>query len=379
MAKIIKLTPEYIDEIRLEFEELLSSSKLADGKISFTKSFGSINRKATVYFTDIAWRKQNALIKEFDKEVAWHGIAFRGEDPTKDEYTITDIMVYPQEVTGTNVETDQSKYQTWLMMHDDDVFNNIRMQGHSHVNMGTTPSGVDTSLYERILDQLDDTMFYIFLIYNKRGEKTYKIYDLAKNVLFETADVTVTVLDGSLNNTEVHVEELTDDENKALTACLAEYRAAKQLSGFLADAKTKVVNKVTQYQSPYPYGGYGGYGGYNKTPSTPASTPAPTPVSQPASTPKTIPISTPSAPAASSPNNKFAPVEVKKNSKSSVTDFSSFSGGKRRKGKRKDKNKDTKKNSKTGGYTQLSMSNASLYDDDDDLYGPYGYSDGYWD
>ena len=194
MAKIIKLTPEYLEEVRRDFEESLNNIKLADGKISFTKTLGDVNRKATVYFTETAWDKMQALIREFDKEVAWHGVAYRGDDPEKDEYKITDILVYPQEVTGATVTTDQVKYQDWLMDHDDDVFNNIRMQGHSHVNMGVTPSSVDNTLYERFLSQLDDTMFYIFLIYNKRGEKTYKIYDLAKNTLFETADVTVKII-----------------------------------------------------------------------------------------------------------------------------------------------------------------------------------------
>lgn len=195
MSKLIKMTPEYMAEVRRDFEEALSSGRFADGQINFTKTFSSIERKATIFFTELAWLKMQTLIREFDKEVAWHGIAKRGKDETKDEYYITDILVYPQEVTGATVNTDQEKYQTWLFDHEDDVFNNIRMQGHSHVNMGTSPSGVDTSLYERILEQLDNDMFYIFMIWNKRKEKTIKIYDLSKNVLFETSDVTVKILD----------------------------------------------------------------------------------------------------------------------------------------------------------------------------------------
>lgn len=194
MSKIIKMTSQNLDEIRKDFEEALKGVKLSDGKINFTKSFGNIQRKATLYFTELAYLKMLTLVREFDKEVAWHGIAKRHETED-DAYVISDILVYPQEVTGATVNTDQEKYQMWLMNHEDEVFNNIRMQGHSHVNMGTNPSTVDTSLYERILDQLDDDMFYIFLIWNKKNEKTIKIYDLAKNVLFETLDVTVSILD----------------------------------------------------------------------------------------------------------------------------------------------------------------------------------------
>lgn len=240
MSKNIKITDESLNEVRKAFEEALSTGKFSDGKITFTKTLGVVNRKATVYFTELAWLKMQTLIREFDKEVAWHGIAKRGEDTSKDEYYITDILVYPQEVTGATVNTDQEKYQMWLMSHDDEVFNNIRMQGHSHVNMGVTPSGVDTSLYDRILEQLDDDMFYIFMIWNKRKEKTIKIYDLAKNILFDTSDVTVEILDDGTG-----------------------------IEKFLKDAKDAVKDKPTtstyqsNYRGSYGYGGY--YGGYGSS------------------------------------------------------------------------------------------------------------------
>lgn len=195
MAKIIRLTPECLEDIKKEFSEALEKVKLSDGKVTFSKTFGTVDRKATVYFKEIAWVKMQALVQTVDKEVGWHGVAFRGSDPEKDEYIISDILVYPQEVTGATVNTDQEEYQTWLMGHDDEVFNNIRMQGHSHVNMATSPSSVDLVLYEKFLSQLEDDMFYIFMIWNKRGEKTIKIYDMAKNVLFETGDCAVKILE----------------------------------------------------------------------------------------------------------------------------------------------------------------------------------------
>lgn len=238
MSKIIKMTSQNLDEIRKDFEEALKGLKLSDGRINFTKTFGTIQRKATLYFTELAYLKMLTLAREFDKEVAWHGIAKRCEDE-EDAYIISDILVYPQEVTGATVNTDQEKYQMWLMNNDDEVFNNIRMQGHSHVNMGTTPSSVDTNLYDQILAQLEDDMFYIFLIWNKRNEKTIKIYDLAKNVLFETADVTVKVREDDIG-----------------------------MERFLKDAKEMVQDKkytptTPPYGKPYGYGGY--YGTYNKT------------------------------------------------------------------------------------------------------------------
>ena len=169
MSKMITLPQEILNQYTQEFYEILRTGKFSDGKINFTKTLGTVDRKATVLFTEMAWQKMQTLIREFDKEVAWHGVAERCEE--KDTYLISDILVYPQEVTGSTVTTDQNEYEMWLMKQEDDVFNNIRMQGHSHVNMSTSPSSVDLNLYDGILSQLDSDMFYIFMIYNKRGEK----------------------------------------------------------------------------------------------------------------------------------------------------------------------------------------------------------------
>ncbi len=190
MSKLLKVTQDVVGDLKSEFEKALNNITLSDGKISFSKTF-SDDRKAKVLYTPAAWIKQSYVVKEFDSEVAWHGVAKRVGEPDDDVYLIEDIMVYPQEVTGATVNTDQKEYQSWLMALDDDVFNNLRMQGHSHVNMGVTPSSVDTSLYDRMIETLDDDMFYIFMIWNKRGEKTIKIYDFLKNRFFDTCDVTV--------------------------------------------------------------------------------------------------------------------------------------------------------------------------------------------
>lgn len=242
MARMIKITPEYIEECRTEFskefERAISNAKLTDGKLHFMKEFGKINQKAIVYFTELAWLKMTTLIREFSDEVAWHGTAYRlDSEEGENIYAIGDIFVYPQEVTGATVNTDQVAYQTWLMSQEDDVFNNLRFQGHSHVNMGVTPSGVDLTHQEQILDQLEDDMFYIFMIWNKRHDVNAKIYDFQKNLLFEASDVTIQVLDGKIG-----------------------------LEKFTQDAKSMVKRKQYNY-SGYQGQNYQGYGnaGYGRS------------------------------------------------------------------------------------------------------------------
>ena len=62
--------------------------------------------------------------------------------------------------------------------------------------MGVSPSGVDGRHREKILEQLEADMFYIFMVWNKRLEIHTLIYDMEKNILYEDKDVTVKLLGG---------------------------------------------------------------------------------------------------------------------------------------------------------------------------------------
>lgn len=195
MSKPIFLTKEYIDSMVEEFRKNVTDAKMSDGKITFTKSFdytGEDDTKAYVTFTPMAYIKMLTLLKHFDSEIAWHGTVRREDEDT---FIITDVVVYPQTVTDSTVNTDQEEYQKWMMALDDDYYNAMRMQGHSHVNMGTSPSGVDSNHQQQILAQLKDNDYYIFMIWNKRLDHTIKIYDYANNVMYEDKDVVVSVAD----------------------------------------------------------------------------------------------------------------------------------------------------------------------------------------
>ena len=226
MSKIIRMTPDYIEQIKREFAEAITKAKIADGKISFTRSFATTSQKARLLFTEKAWTKMQALIREFDKEVAWHGVAERGEG---NDYVVSDILVYPQEVTGTNVEMDTEEYAKWIqagILSGDERFDHFYFQGHSHVSMGVTPSSVDLNHQQEILEQLRDGGFYIFVIWNKRNEHNVRIYDLQKNTLFEPVDISV---------------EVIEDEDG--------------VEKFVRDAKSLVKNKPA-YTGGYPGGSY---------------------------------------------------------------------------------------------------------------------------
>lgn len=188
MSRPIIMTDEMKKSARSDFETMLTGLKMLDGKLSYSKSFTYKNSKAVVRITHQAYRKIIALVTEFSDEVAWHGTVTRSSE---NEFIIDDILVYPQVVTGCTVNTDQVEYSKWLYSVDDEVFNKIRMQGHSHVNMGVSPSGIDDNHRQQILEQLEPDMFYIFMIWNKSLAIHTLIYDMQRNVLYENKDVEI--------------------------------------------------------------------------------------------------------------------------------------------------------------------------------------------
>ena len=188
MAKPIKLTSDLIEQAVQEFRTKLGSMKMAGGKLTYSKAFtyDSEKESAIIYFTPSAYVKMVALLMEFSSEVAWHGVC---ERLSENEFLINDILVYPQTVSGVTVEMDETEYTKWLIENgEDERFFNIHMQGHSHVNMGTSPSPTDLNHQEDILNGLPSG-YYIFMIWNKRLEHTTTIFDLDNNILYDSNEI----------------------------------------------------------------------------------------------------------------------------------------------------------------------------------------------
>lgn len=143
--------------------------------------------KPEIRFSVEAYTKMQALVNYSDKEICWHGLVEKVDDLA---YYIYDILVYPQIVTSATVEADEEEYVQWLDKLEDEQFNAIRMQGHSHVNMGTSPSSVDENYYEILRQHITD--FYIYTIMNKSGKIWVNLYDMQNNQVFESNDLIIT-------------------------------------------------------------------------------------------------------------------------------------------------------------------------------------------
>lgn len=205
------------------------------------------DRKATITFSAQAYMKIFALVHTYSTEVEWHGVV---ERTAADAFYIKDILIFPHKVTGATVISDQTEYEKWLDTLDNDTFNALRFHGHSHVNMGVTPSEVDMTYRHNILNNFGtpsatSDLFYIFLIFNKKGDISGEIYDLQNNALYSK----------STN---------TDEINIVVEDC-------DWLTDFLDEAKRVVTESYSYNNTGFGSGGYNGgnYGGSYGATTTP--------------------------------------------------------------------------------------------------------------
>lgn len=191
--KPIVITPEIKESLIAEFSAQIDGTKMFDGEFSFKKSFkwDGGDERASITFEPEAFMKMLTLVNGFTTEVGWNGIAYRTGEGA--DFIIRDILVYPQIVTGADVDTDEEKFAQWVVGLPDEVLSHLRMQGHSHVNFSTSPSSTDLRDQESTLRQVKADDFYIFIIWNKKMEHTIKIFDLKENTLYEDKDIDLKV------------------------------------------------------------------------------------------------------------------------------------------------------------------------------------------
>lgn len=188
----IKMTNKQVQEAVEKFRKQLKDMKTSNSTIKFEfKLAAKGDAEATIHITLEAWRKMHALIEKCDKEVAWHGVVTKEKTKEGATYTVSDVLLFPQTVTAATVTSDETEYSLWLAQQPNEVFNKLRFHGHSHVNMGAHPSGVDLQYQADMLKNLND--FYIFAIFNKAGKNWATIYDVEDNIVYEDEDITLEV------------------------------------------------------------------------------------------------------------------------------------------------------------------------------------------
>lgn len=247
--KPIVLTQEAKDNALEIFKNLLNNLDAnADLKINITTDTLLLQQgveKPTIYVLASAYVKMMSLIKSSNKELAWYGVATR----VNNNYFIEDILVYPQSVTTATVDADEAKCAKWFMELPDEVINNLKFQGHSHVGMTASPSGRDTNNWQQFANLLKPEEFMILCIGNNKGDFYWNIYDKAINIFFENKDITMVVVDDKGNSIDTWAKESI---NKYIIEEKPNYTASyvtSSTSGVRAGFVTKSYNN-TQIQIP---------------------------------------------------------------------------------------------------------------------------------
>lgn len=130
-----------------------------------------------LYYTDKVADQINYLVDACKGEVGWLGLmeAVEGHNA----YLVTEIFVPEQKVHGTETEILPA---AMLELHENleeegKDPNLLRYWGHSHVNMGTGPSGQDV---KQVMDyRCDGVDHFVMAIYNKKGESNVEFFDFA--------------------------------------------------------------------------------------------------------------------------------------------------------------------------------------------------------
>lgn len=206
MTEAIRLDLEekMIQKMRAQFADTRSGVQ-STVTMTYTPTDIELEEPIVIDFSGLAYAKQLTLVQECKSEIAWHGIVRTNAERTV--FAIDDILVYPQTVTGATVVTDEVKYESWKAVLDNDTFNKLRFQAHSHVHMGITPSGVDRNLYNNILQCLGNESFYIFMIVNKSNQMHIELYDLKRNAIYSGTDIVVSVEGEELDSWYIDVYE----------------------------------------------------------------------------------------------------------------------------------------------------------------------------
>ena len=182
-----KLLNEIMKEAKEKVDEFEYSSTTTS--FSFEKEYSeTIKDKILLIYEPYAWLKMKALVSKFSSEIGWYGLVKKLSDA---KYYIYDVKICKQKVNGARVIDGSPDNEFYENLGDDIDY--LHFQAHSHVNMGTQPSGTDTDNQVNTIQNMGGEGFFIFQIWNKQGEINTFLYDLDKNLVYDRNDIEISV------------------------------------------------------------------------------------------------------------------------------------------------------------------------------------------
>jgi len=214
-----------------------------DTKVTVVKEFAP-----EVMISSQALTKMKIYVDECADEIGWLGTAYR----TGNVIFIDDMFLFDQDVHATTTEITPeglSDFAEELLAKGDEgieIWNNLKAWGHSHVNMGVTPSGQDDAQMKTFKDGGHD--WFIRIIANKKSELKIDLYDYTTGIVYLDLTWYESKCDGA-----VEIENQINELYQLLYAMQEELKE-RHLEPIKEEMKTKVRKLV--YRSAYTGGHY---------------------------------------------------------------------------------------------------------------------------
>ena len=197
--------------------------------------------KPTLFISNDAYLKMQEYIAQSKKEIGWLGTCSRQDD----DYIINNVYLFDQEVHETTCEITEeglNKFALELMEKPNgmDIWNNICLWGHSHVNMGVLPSSQDNKQLDFFLKNMKEG-FFIRYIGNKKGEIGLQIVDIDKNIILDEKEISIKRI-----MTEEDVKQIMalEEEIKELNEKISNIKKCNEV--FANNIKTEIAEKVKE-------------------------------------------------------------------------------------------------------------------------------------
>lgn len=216
------------------------------------------NKAPHVYITKLAYNKMIQYTNNCNDEIGWLGTAIKEDDV----YIIEDTFLFKQETHSTTAEITTEglgEFAMDILQREDgmDIWNNMRVWGHSHVNMATSPSSQDDK--QMLVFEESDHDFFIRIITNKKGDLRLDVYDYKLGIAYEELPYMILYDEKEserLNSINLMIARLTKEKEELTSITDLEIQQIK------TEIKQKVTRKIystPSYGNQYAYGGYGNY------------------------------------------------------------------------------------------------------------------------
>ena len=185
------------------------------------------------------------------------------------------MFLFRQEVHATTTEITTEGLNEFAMdlLYEEngvEIWNNMKVWGHSHVNMTTSPSGQDDKQIEVFAENAED--FFIRIIANKSGDFRIDLYDFTTGVIYEKLPYEIsygadTDIIESLYKKIAEIEEMICariDPSEELINSIKSEIGDKVTKKIYNTNKNNVSTSSSWWSDYTDYSGYGNYSKKNK-------------------------------------------------------------------------------------------------------------------